>query len=139
MLLLSNYRLQLYPGIVSKMEYTVSLTLGVRICVVCSTHGCKDLKAYCSGLCPYTSMSVYVCIFLRIHGAYGLIISPYIPYFMQCVFQLFRSGSHYYSGCQSCLLASEFQLVLFLTELSLNPLPHILFLKHTCLAHVTQC
>ena len=60
------------------------MTLSVRLCVTFSIQRNKESNVYCSLLSPYTSISLYVSILLRIRHVYGHLINPNIRYFMQC-------------------------------------------------------
>ena len=60
------------------------MTLSVRLCVTFSIQRNKESNVYCSLLSPYTSISLYVSILLRIRHVYGHLITPNIRYFMQC-------------------------------------------------------
>ena len=61
------------------------MTLSVRLCVTFSIQRNKESNVYCSLLSPYTSISSYVSILLRIRHVYGHLITPNIRYFMQCM------------------------------------------------------
>ena len=61
------------------------MTLIVRSCVTFSIQRNKESNVYCSLLSPYTSISLYVSILLRIRHVYGHLITSNICYFMQCV------------------------------------------------------
>ena len=61
------------------------MTLSVRLCVTFSIQRNKESNVYCSLLSPYTSISLYVSILLRIRHVYGHLITPNIRYFMQCI------------------------------------------------------
>ena len=66
------------------------MTLSVRLCVTFSIQRNKESNVYCSLLSPYTSISLYVSIWLRIRHVYGHLITPNIRYFMQCDYPNFE-------------------------------------------------